>query len=95
LKPRVFLVEDEDLIAMFAEEILGELGYDVVASAATLAQGSTLAESADIDVALLDVNLRGLQSFQSRTFLRLGAYRSYLRAATGFRQPRRAFPAWS
>lgn len=55
---RVLLVEDETLIAMMAEEMLMTLGASVVGPARTLDEAKELAQSANFDVALLDVNLR-------------------------------------
>ncbi|MBZ9774998.1 response regulator [Mesorhizobium sp. CO1-1-8] len=62
-KPRVLLVEDETLIAMLTEEMLVDLGYDVVANVATLEAGLRAAAATAIDVAVLDINLRGSMSF--------------------------------
>lgn len=53
----VLIVEDEALIAMLLEELLDTHGYHVAAHASTLAEGETLAESLDVDVAILDVSL--------------------------------------
>lgn len=60
---KVMLVEDEDLVAMLAEDMIEALGHTMCASAATLSEGVRLAEQADIELAMLDVNLRGLLSF--------------------------------
>lgn len=60
---RVFLVEDEDLVAMLMEDILMSLGYELRPTAATLSEGLIAAEGNDFDIAILDVNLRGIQSF--------------------------------
>jgi len=62
-RSRVFLVEDEDLVSMLVEDMLDYLGYEVSASAATLAAGMKAAAAGGFDVALLDVNLRGVLSF--------------------------------
>jgi len=57
---RVLLVEDEAMIAMLLEDMLGDLGCQVVGPAYALAPALELAESeAPIDVAILDVNLAG------------------------------------
>ena len=62
-KYRVLLVEDEDLISMLAEDMLDHLGYETSASAATLEAGLSAAAAGGFDVALLDINLRGVLSF--------------------------------
>lgn len=63
ISSRVLLVEDEMLIAMHMEDMLIELGFEVVGPAMRLKRAVQLAESQKIDVALLDVNLAGEQSF--------------------------------
>jgi len=54
---RALVVEDEAVVAMLIEDLLTDLGYEVVASAATAEQALALAAEADFDFALLDVNL--------------------------------------
>jgi CheY-like chemotaxis protein len=57
---RVLLVEDERLIALLAEDMLTDLGCEVVGPAASLAEARALADrEGKLDAALLDVNLRG------------------------------------
>lgn len=67
---RVLLVEDEPLIALMIEDMLVELGLEVARAAATLAQALRAAEEADVDLALLDINLKGEQSFPAAEILR-------------------------
>ena len=54
---RVLVAEDEALIRLDLVESLRELGYDVVAEAAEGETALRLAESTDVDVALLDVSM--------------------------------------
>lgn len=55
---RVFLVEDEPMISLLFEDMLAELGCEVVASASKFSQARELAERTEhIDVAILDVLL--------------------------------------
>lgn len=61
-RPRVLLVEDEPLIAMALESVLGDAGYEVVGPATTCEQGLALASRHGIDCALLDIQLRGEDS---------------------------------
>lgn len=56
---RVFLVEDEGLVALMIEDMLEELGLKVVASAAHLRRACELAATGSFDLALLDINLAG------------------------------------
>jgi DNA-binding response OmpR family regulator len=55
--PRILVVDDEPLISMLVEDWLGELGCEVVGPARTVAHGLALADSAELDGAILDVNL--------------------------------------
>ena len=54
---RVLVAEDEALIRLDLVESLRELGYDVVAEAGDGETALRLAESTDVDVALLDVSM--------------------------------------
>ncbi len=60
---RVLVIEDEMTIALSIEDMLVELGYDVIDLAMRLPQGLALARSAEFDLAILDVNLDGRMSF--------------------------------
>ena len=60
---RVLVVEDEVLVGMLLEEMLHELGYEVAALSTHLDEALILAHDAQFDVALLDINLNGRQSF--------------------------------
>jgi DNA-binding response OmpR family regulator len=55
----VFLVEDEVMIRMMVADMLEELGYSVAAEAGEIGEAMKLAESADFDLAILDVNVNG------------------------------------
>ncbi|MBV8682247.1 MAG: response regulator [Caulobacteraceae bacterium] len=68
---RVLVVEDEMMIAMLVEDMLGDLGCSVVGPAHGLQAAMTLAEeSTDLDAALLDVNLAGQPVFPVADVLR-------------------------
>jgi PAS domain S-box-containing protein len=54
---RILVVEDEGMVALQLQADLEEAGHSVVGPARSLAQGMRLAESADIDAALVDVSL--------------------------------------
>jgi CheY-like chemotaxis protein len=56
---KVLLVEDEAIIAMMVEHLLGDLGCEVVGTAGELAQAFAIAEREAFDCAILDVNLAG------------------------------------
>lgn len=67
---RILIVEDEAIIAAFVEDMLEELGATVVGPAFSVAQALKLAESATLDAALLDVNVRGESIVPVRDILR-------------------------
>jgi len=55
----VFLVEDEVMIRMMVADMLEELGYSVAAEAGEIGEAMKLAETAEFDLAILDVNVNG------------------------------------
>ena len=61
--PRVLVVEDEAMVSMMLEDMLSELGCRVVGPAASLSSGLKLAASAEVEGAVLDVNLAGEKVF--------------------------------
>ena len=56
---RVLVVEDESLVAMLVEDMLLDLSARVVGPALSLERALVMAATEEIDVALLDVNIRG------------------------------------
>ncbi|HZP21410.1 MAG TPA: response regulator [Bauldia sp.] len=56
---RIFVVEDEALVAAMIEDMLTDAGAAVIGPAATIARSLDLAACEAIDVAILDVNVRG------------------------------------
>jgi CheY-like chemotaxis protein len=63
LKRRALVVEDEVLIGMLVEEMLGDLGCEVAALSTHLDEALRLAKGDNFDFAVLDINLNGIQSF--------------------------------
>jgi DNA-binding response OmpR family regulator len=59
---RILVVEDEMLVAMLVEEMLGMLGCEVVGPAATLDEAVAAVRANRLDGALLDANLHGRDS---------------------------------
>jgi CheY-like chemotaxis protein len=55
----VFLVEDEVLIRMMVADMLEELGYRIAAEAGEINEALSIAQTADFDFAILDVNVNG------------------------------------
>ena len=62
--PRILVLDDEPLVSMLMENWLVELGCEVVGPACSVEQGLDMAGSAELDGAILDVNLAGKNSYQ-------------------------------
>lgn len=62
-RKRVLLVEDEAVIAFAVEDILLDLGCEVVGPAFRLEDAIALAGAETIDAAILDVNLNDQRSY--------------------------------
>ena len=60
---RVFVVEDEMLVSMLLEDMLTDIGCEIVATASRLEDALRHARDAALDVAILDVNLNGQPSY--------------------------------
>jgi two-component SAPR family response regulator len=56
---RVLVVEDETLIAVLIEDILAEMGCEIVGPIGKLETAIQTAKDGDFDVAILDVTIRG------------------------------------
>jgi CheY-like chemotaxis protein len=60
---RVLLVEDEVMVAMLVEDMLSDFGCEVIGPAARVEEALKLVGEAQIDVAILDVNLNGHETY--------------------------------
>ena len=67
---RVLIVEDEMMVEMFLKDMLVDLGHEIVASKRSVNEGLEIAQSAQFDFAILDVNLRGVPSYPIADVLR-------------------------
>jgi len=67
---RVLVVEDEGLVAMMIERMLETLGCEVAWSVARISQALEIAATAEIDFAVLDVNVDGEPIFPVAEVLR-------------------------
>ena len=54
---RIFIVEDEVMVAFEMSDILEDLGFDIVGPSIHLEDAEAKARNSEIDVALLDVNM--------------------------------------
>jgi CheY-like chemotaxis protein len=60
---RILVVEDEYLIRMLLEDMLADLGYEVVAATGTIAEATEAATNGQFDAAILDVNVDGKEIY--------------------------------
>lgn len=67
---RVLVVEDEMMVSMLIEDMLADMGCHVVGPAARLDEAIELTKGAEIDCAVLDVNLGGQPIFPLADILR-------------------------
>ncbi|MHC1548752.1 response regulator [Phyllobacterium sp. K27] len=66
----MLIVEDEGIVAMMIEDMLEALGCTIAFSAANVHQACEIATAADIDLAVLDVNVAGSPVFPVAEILR-------------------------
>lgn len=59
---QVLIVDDEAIIAAYAEDIFTDLGASTVSTAANVSEALSLIGAQPFDLALLDVNLSGASS---------------------------------
>ena len=62
-RKRILLVEDEAMVAMLIEDILADLHCELAGTASRLHEALNMAQTAALDVAILDVNLAGETTF--------------------------------
>lgn len=62
-KHRALLIEDESLVAIMIEDMLMDLGWEVMDTAARLEDALLAAKTESFDIAILDVNLDGEPSY--------------------------------
>ncbi len=67
---RVLILEDEVLLAMNLQDMLTDLGHQVMGIATRVDKALTLAHDGDFDFAILDINVAGTLSFPVADILR-------------------------
>ena len=67
---RVLVVEDEPMIAMLVEDMVVDFGSEVVGPAAGMEEALSLARQANLDAAILDINVGGKVIFPVADVLR-------------------------
>ena len=60
---RILVIEDEMMVLMNIEGALADFGCSTVSAAATVEEALALLDSGSFDVAMLDVNLAGVASY--------------------------------
>jgi len=60
---RVLVIEDEALVSMFIQDTLADIGCEVIGDASRFDDAMNKARSLSFDVAILDVNLNGQETF--------------------------------
>jgi CheY-like chemotaxis protein len=60
---RVLVVEDEGMVAMLLEDMLADLGHEVVATVGSIERASEIVATTSFDLAILDVNLNGQHTY--------------------------------
>lgn len=70
---RIYIVEDEIPQAMLLEDMVIDLGHEVVGMSQRLAEALIAADTIECDLAILDINLNGELSFPvARKLVRRG-----------------------
>ena len=67
---RVLVVEDETMVAMLVEDMVQDFGSEVVGPAARIDEALRLARNAELDAAILDINVGGTVIFPVADVLR-------------------------
>ena len=92
---RVFLVEDEAIVAMLFQDMLTDLGCEPVAHASHFDDAMEKAATVAFDIAILDVNLNGVPSYPIAAVIEqrgLGVVFASGYAPEGFPESVRKFP---
>jgi CheY-like chemotaxis protein len=66
----ILVVEDELIVAMMIEQMIEDVGATAIGPATSLEQALDLATNAELDVAILDLNLNGKRTGGVATLLR-------------------------
>lgn len=60
---QILVVEDESMVAMMIEDMLEDLGHKVIATSGRMPDASKLVSDSIADLAILDVNLNGEETY--------------------------------
>jgi len=90
---RVLVVEDESLIGMLAEDLLEQLGCRMVGLVSSVGKALELAKSAELDLALLDVDIGGEPVYPvASALLKRGVPFLFMSGYGGLEEPWRGRP---
>lgn len=67
---RFMILDDEIIVALDLEYMLTDLGHCVVGTANRIDRGLKIAQDSSLDMAILDINVRGVLSFPIAEILR-------------------------
>ena len=87
----MLVVEDEVLVAMLIEDMLTELGFEVLGPAMRLDAALKMAREEAFDLAVLDVNLANEQSFPVAHLLQERGIPFFFATGYGLRGPDERF----
>ena len=59
----MLIIEDESMVAMLIEDMFGDLGWEIAGIASRLDEAMDKVSSLSFDLAILDVNLNGEESY--------------------------------
>jgi CheY-like chemotaxis protein len=62
-KRRILVIEDSPVVADASEDMLNDLGFEVVGPAGNMATALQLAQEEELDAAIVDVNIRGGKAY--------------------------------
>jgi CheY-like chemotaxis protein len=62
-KHRILVVEDEAMVSMLLEDMVQDCGDDILGPVARFEEALALAQAAEFDIAVLDLNLNGTLSY--------------------------------
>jgi CheY-like chemotaxis protein len=69
-KHRILVVEDEAMVSMLIEDMVLDCGCEIIGPVARFEEALALAQAAEFDVAVLDLNLNGTLSYPIAAVLR-------------------------
>ncbi len=67
---RVLFVEDEAMVSILIEDMLLDLGVEIVGPAARIDEAMTLAREAQVEAAVLDINIGGQFTYEVADILK-------------------------